>query len=206
MSHISTEIENFINYVNERFIVLDEKREIVIRLNREMLKTAVEAIDLINKGEIERVPSLINRCEKILEKISEIIEKYEYQDKIYLLKIVGESLREYVEATLLYSFITNGEIKFNFQRISHLGITPILEGIFDFIGEIRRYFLRLLIDNEIKKAKFVLDFINYIYNCLSKLKIRNYYIPSYKKRLDILRAQLDKCLEDYNFALGRVRL
>ena len=80
MSNISTEIENFINYINERFIVLDEKREIVIRLNREMLKTAVEAIDLINKGEIERVQSLINRCEKILEKISEIIEKYEYQE------------------------------------------------------------------------------------------------------------------------------
>lgn len=201
MSSIN-KFQDLINIINARFELLDETREKAIQLNRQLLRISINAITLINKGKIDSVKEYLKDANMLIQKIYELLNRLGPEDNIYILKVVSEGIREYVEATLLYSYFS-GEDLLDINYLIRFGPTPIIEGFFDFIGELRRFFLGLLIENEIEKAKSIIDYIKKIYNILLMLNIKNYYISSFKRRFDILRSQLDKCLEDYNFALRR---
>ena len=206
VTEIVENIDRFLKFIYNNFQDLDEKREFLIKINRELLRTSTSAIFHIQRNEWKLSMKKLRKARKLVTNILHIISSSPSLYHQYLLKVVHEGLREYVEALLLHEYISNTELKLKSSKLRTLAkIFPsaVIDGIFDFVGELRRLFLERLINNEIDDAKKIVSDIQVIYELLMKLDIKNYYISAYKRKVDGIRLILDKSLEDLYIALAK---
>jgi translin len=202
MEDIIGDLGELLSEVIERFNLLDKYREEVIRLSRLLLNYSVEAINKALRGDLGGAEEKLSSAGEQLSTIKTIIGMVPPEERHHLLKIIHDGLREYVEALCLLRYLGKGggvELK----GLLSLGASPIIEGVFDFIGELRRIFLEYLINGEVAKARKILEDLKSLYAEMTRLNVKNYYLPTLKRRLDIFRGQLDKCLEDYHLSMLR---
>jgi predicted translin family RNA/ssDNA-binding protein len=76
-----------------------------------------------------------------------------------------------------------------------------IEGLFDYTGELRRKFLGYLLEGELDKAREIVDELSRLYDVLSIFIVKSYYLRDFRRRLDQLRSQLIRSLEDLANAL-----
>ncbi len=201
MMDIKCYIASLINSVKERYSKLDKVREEIIKLNRDALNHATEAIRMINSEEYKKAAKEIRLADSSIKNAIKLITSLPLNGytPYYLYRILAESLREFIEAILLYVYVSND--------ISYLKCIPCnipdeiyINAIFDFTGELRRYLLTALIKGDINMAEETAIFIKDLYNMLVTLTVKSYYISNFKRSLDLLRYQLEKSLEDISLA------
>lgn len=202
-------VKEVINYISallqrigEKYSKLERRREEIIRLNREILNHSVNANYYLLRGNYSDGLKEVQLANDAMEIAKNLIES-SHEDRMYLQKILHEGIREYVENMLLYLYLVpNSKISVeSLDSLISFGTPSIIEGIFDFIGELRRVYVELLIRGELAKAREVLNDMRFIYEGLMRLQVKNFYVPSFKRRLDILKSQIDKSLEDYLLTL-----
>jgi predicted translin family RNA/ssDNA-binding protein len=110
-------------------------------------------------------------------------------------RVVKDIYREAVEAILLYTFIS--EDMDILHRIDFINKSIVIEGFFEFLGEVRRLFIDEAIKGNIHVITKYLEFMDSSYRLLFSTYFPNYYFPDYKRRIDILRSQVEKSKEDY---------
>ena len=201
------EIEGIIDEISA---VLDEKdalREEALRLTREVVRLSGDTVKAVHRGDFETARKRLAEAGRIVE---ELRKKLSAHPDLYYTGYVQSAHQEYVEATLLLKYVT-GE---PFPAPSELGVpeADYALGIGDFIGELRRHFLRLLIDGDVEKAERVYGDMEEVYNALMRLEypkgLVNVRVKQDQARgivertlEDLTRAKLSKALEE---RLGKV--
>lgn len=178
---------------------IESIREEVIQVNRRIIFESSKAIESVHAKKFDEALQYIERAKLRLIKTREELGK---EDASSLLdKMLESGEREFFEAALTYSFARSappGEI------LGEIDIKPIplIMGIVDFTGELRRIFLDALVEGELHTAEESLRTIRHIYSTLIGLDVRVSMLPGFRKRLDIIRSQMERSTE--NLHLSRV--
>jgi len=184
--------------------VLDEKdqvRENALKITRETIRLAAEAIRAIHKGELESAKSMINEVKKKLESLAS--ELRDHPD-IYFSGYVYSAYQEYVEAAILLSILEKNKIPS--PEDLNVPYVPYLLGLGDVIGELRRQILDAIRKDQLEQGEFFLEVIEEIYETLSTLGYPNAIVPGLRHKCDVARNILEKTRGDLTNAIHRNRL
>ena len=178
---------------------LDLKRESLIRLSRELYIDVRNGFKYLYSGEYDKAFKHIKKAHKTVENIRSVLRGV--RDRYDLVKVVQDSLREYVEVVLLYSISTN-ELKI-LRLIDDIPPEILVEGYVDFAGELNRMVISKLIEGRCDETLEYIDLIEKIYIYLIGNPIDNYILREYKRKVDRVRAILDKVKSDYLYRCSR---
>lgn len=135
---------------------------------------------LIIAGNIREAGEELSRCKDLVGKLNKVIDKHEdlkYSGLIY------NAISEYVEASILYSLVTNNHIPSCKElNVHHI---PYVQGLADVIGELKRLALNSLMYEDIIKAFYYLELMDTIYNNLRVLNYPEPLLPGVRHKVDV---------------------
>ncbi|MFQ5711335.1 MAG: hypothetical protein ACE5GD_06100 [Candidatus Geothermarchaeales archaeon] len=178
---------------------LESAREEVLKVNREIIFNSSKAIESVHAERFDEALQYLLRARSQLLGVEEDVERG--KDVSLLRKILDSGQREFVEAVLTYSFACSVSPDDVFGEMELKPVSYVM-GILDFAGELRRLFLDALIEGDFGAAETALKIMKRIYSALVGLDIRVSMLPGFKKRLDIVRNQIERSTE--NLYLSRV--
>ncbi|RZN56473.1 MAG: hypothetical protein DSO09_02550 [Candidatus Methanomethylicota archaeon] len=186
--------DNTILEIEEFLKRKDEKRELLILKSREIIRNSSKAIIFIHRKDFEKAFELIKSIEKILNETFRLCEEYpEY-------KYIGplpQAIQEYAEAILTFYLIKEGRI----LSPKELGIPldSYINGLIDSVGELRRYILDLLREDDIKESEKILEIMDEIYTMIKGLEFAKGVLPNIKRKIDIIRRIVEETKANLTF-------
>ncbi|RLC77402.1 MAG: hypothetical protein DRI61_11625 [Chloroflexi bacterium] len=184
-----------IERIKSKLEFLDEKREILIKLCREVTRRSRLIIMSIQGGKFVD--------DKALEELYNLVRQIEeYRDtypEIYFTGCSLNALTEYVEAMCLYNFVKNNNIP-DLTDLDVKSEVAYLLGLADLVGELRRYMLNKIMLNDFTNAKLALKTMETIYRELSNIITPEALAPGLRRKVDIMRIVLDNSFKDYLYA------
>ncbi len=173
--------------------VLDEKdglREEALKLTREIVRLSGDAIKALHRGELGGAEE---RLKLAREKVSELREKLLSHQDLYYTGYVQNAHQEFVEASLFLAYMRGKE----YPSPGELGVphADYALGIGDFIGELRRHFLILLLEGKLEEAEETYRTMEETYEELMSLEYPKGLV-NVRQKQDQARYILERTLED----------
>ncbi len=187
-------IKDRINKVIEDYESIDNAREDIIRISRSILNNAVKANRNLSAGNLDEARKCLEEAFVNYHEANTIISKISSHEKYYLYRIIDASLKEVVEAILFYNSLSHTSLWEDI--LDDIPNKVFIEGLFDYVGELRRKFLEYLLDNNLSEAEKIVNELKELYDILSSLVLKSFYIPDFRKKLDSFRNILLKSMED----------
>jgi len=177
--------------INKLLTELDEKREEILTLTRELTRKAREAIFSLHRGDRERGIQSLEEARRLLRRILSFREGF---PNIYYAGYVISAQAEYVEAEMLYSILSGTAL----PLFEDLGVEPqaYLQGLGDLIGELRRSVLDELRRDNFTRAWELVDLMERIFYELSKFSLPEALTPGLRHKVDVARALIDSTRKD----------
>jgi len=175
--------------------VLEEKelaREELLKLTREMRINATKAIACLHAKEFDKADEHLKRALELMERIHEFKERY---PDIYY-PITFDAMQELVEAYSFYHVLKHENLEIDFSKLK-VEIPPILTGLADMAGEIRRYVLDLLRVGEFEKAEKLIGLMEEIYLNLLTFNFPDKLTPNLRPKTDYVRGAIKRTKSDF---------
>ena len=134
----------------------------------------------------------MKRALELMEKIYEFKEKY---PDIYY-PITFDAMQELVEAYSFYHVLKHENLEIDFSKLK-VEIPPILTGLADMAGEIRRYILDLLRVGEFEKAERLIGLMEEIYLNLLTFNFPDRLTPNLRPKTDYVRGAIERTKSDF---------
>ena len=182
---------------------LEGERELILQYSRELINICSKTIESAHTGGKEKAINYLNQAKIILKKAKDISNNVEGS---YLTgNILLQSEQEYVEAVLTYSYVFDKDIN-SFLQGLNITSAAIITGILDFSGEVRRLLLNALMEEDYDRALECLNTMRYIYGKMVAIDIRTSLIQGFKKKLDQLRIQIERSIEQLHLSFETNKL
>ena len=177
--------------IERRLVSLNEIRDDLMRLSRDVVKYSGRSIESFHRKQINQTEQNLEKAENNLIELTKILET---EPSFYQLGLVNVALQEYTEAKLLLDIVEKGK----FSTVEELKVTEqtYLLGIADLIGELRRYILEKLLDNEIEDAKSVYNTMKEIYGTFMQIDYGRNLVSDFRRKKDIARVLIERTLSD----------
>lgn len=177
--------------IERRLVSLNEIRDDLMRLSRDVLKYSGRSIESFHRKQIDQTEQNLEKAENNLIELTKILET---EPSFYQLGLVNVALQEYTEAKLLLDIVEKGK----FSTVEELKVTEqtYLLGIADLIGELRRYTLEKLLEGEIVKAKSVYNIMKEIYGTFMQIDYGKNLVSDFRRKKDIARVLIERTLSD----------
>lgn len=177
--------------IERRLVSLNEIRDDLMRLSRDVVKYSGRSIESFHRKQINQTEQNLEKAENNLIELTKILE---IEPSFYQLGLVNVALQEYTEAKLLLDIVEKGK----FSTVEELKVTEqtYLLGIADLIGELRRYILEKLLDNEIEEAKSVYNTMKEIYGTFMQIDYGKNLVSDFRRKKDIARVLIERTLSD----------
>lgn len=194
------ELKEIIEGIRRILDEADSAREEALRLTREVVRLSGDAVKAIHRNDLETARQRLKSAQQLVEMIRESLKPY---PMLYYSGYVQSAHQEFVEATLLLAYREGRE----FPSPWDLGVpeAEYLLGLGDFIGELRRHFLLLLIDGKIGEAEEVYRSMEELYGELMTLEYPKGLV-NIRTKQDQARHILERTLEDLTRAKLNRRL
>ncbi len=175
--------------------ILEEKeqaREELLKLTREMRINATKAIALLHANDFKKAEEHLNKALSIMEIIHGFKERY--PDVYY--PITFDAMQELVEAYSFHHILKHGNLEIDFSKLK-VEIAPILTGLADTVGEIRRHVLDLLRLGEFEKAERLIGLMEEIYLNLLTFNFPDKLTPHLRPKVDYVRGAIERTKSDF---------
>jgi len=188
--------------IQREFTQIEQIREKVIKLNRELILTTNKVMSALYSRRFDEAANHLNHLIEVSKQATELIslKGSRSTDNIYYIKILKEGLKEYVETILFYNYFGIADHIDLKKLLDEVPNDIFIEGVFDFIGEMRRLFLEALKEKDVKKAEEILEFMKLLYDNLLSSGIKSFYVKDFKYKLDGVRQMILRSMEDYIIA------
>ncbi len=162
-------------------LLLEEQREKVLSLSRELIRNAGKAIVAMHAKDRAKASTLLKNMEKIKTALSKSEQGFEYNSL--------QAHQEYVEAKVLSSIILD-------ERIPSIKEMKVNEqayvlGLMDVVGELKRETLDSLLNGNVKAASLYYGFMVEIYDSTLHLRFANAILPDFRRKQDSARIQVE---------------
>ena len=183
-------IEDVIERIRKKLDEIDGAREEALQMTREIVRLSGDAVKALHRGEVDKARERLKVARSLVEELRNLLSPY---PMLYYSGYVQSAHQEFVEANLLLAYLTEEELPSPWD----LGVpeADYLLGLGDFIGELRRHFLHLLLRGEIDKAEEVYRFMEKLYGELMTLEYPK-GVVNVRAKQDQARYVLERTLED----------
>lgn len=174
--------------------VLDEKdslREEALKITRKIIRLCNECIKALHQDDSSLAAEKLDKTRKLVAKLKEMLKDH---PDLYYTGYVKNAHQEYVEALLFYNYLEGKK----FPSPDEIGVpeAQYLLGLGDLIGELRRYFLEMLVKGDLKRAEEICKSIKELYDELSLFEYPKGLV-NVRHKQDNARYILERTLEDF---------
>ncbi|RMD57427.1 hypothetical protein D6825_04060 [Candidatus Woesearchaeota archaeon] len=173
--------------LRKAFEEYDKKREALIALSRNILKTSKKAIYSAHRGNLKEAQELLEKAKKKIKEAKKIAKKDEH---LLTSGAYSDSLEEYVEASCYIAYLKNREL----PKPEDLGVDhhTYLPGLCDLVGELVRAAINSAAKGDHKTALEIKRDVEDLYSELMLFDWRNTPV---RRKFDSIKYGLEK-LED----------
>lgn len=194
------ELEDIVETIRRELDEKDALREEALRITREIVRLSGDTVKAVHRGDLPTGEMRFAEAEKRVRKLKERLNDH---PDLYHTGYVQSAHQEYVEAALLLSYVTGK----TYPSPAELDV-PTADytlGLGDFIGELRRYFLLRLLENDMEGAEKAYREMERAYNALMTLEYPKGLV-NVRTKQDQARHILERTLEDLTRAKLSMRL
>jgi translin len=201
MELVGLDLEEISKKIYSKLAVQNEARDFLINEMHGVLKVTREAISAIHRNEISQAKELINTAQSMIKGAQIHLKKL---NLIPVINLVHDAEGELAEAALLLAF-RNKEILPSPEKI---GVKEIgyLQGLGDFVGELRRYSIDSLTNDDIDEVKRAFSQMEQIYAVLKTFDFPRGLTPGVRKKTDTARGIIERTRADLSTAIENRRL
>ena len=178
--------QDFKNMLKDRE-KLDNKRELLIKKSRDVLKLSKQVIYALHRGDKKNGKALVTKIKKSFTDLNKIVGK---RCELHNVGAFRVAKQEYVEALCYYDFVVNKKIPTHKQL--KVSSTIYLLGVCDLSGELVRKAMNDAIKGDMKSALYIKEVVEMLYGELLKFDFRE---GDLRKKFDSIKYDL-KSLED----------
>ncbi len=179
-------LKNDIRKIEQALIRKQERFDSAHAITREMIRDCAKAITMLHNNDFSGAMSRIEAAKEGSAKLRPMEKEFAY--------VVEQAYQELAEAMILYSIKKTKSI----PTPSAIGIQgePFILGLMDVVGELKREMLIAMRSNDAKDAKLCLSFIEKIYDSTRSIRFAESILPSFRKKQDVARIQLENASSD----------
>lgn len=174
---------------------LDENREEVLKISRNIIRECSNTIKSIHREDFDEYNKKIQIIEQDLDKMRALVS----ESPGYLYKYLKTPEQEYIEAIVLNALIKNEEI----PNHNQLGVDALhyTLGLADVVGELRRYVLDNIRNSNVQKINEILEKMDDIYSHLFSLDYPSGLTKDLRHKTDTARNLIEKTRADVSLSI-----
>ncbi|KAF0688339.1 Aste57867_20051 [Aphanomyces stellatus] len=162
----------------------DEKREVIIRQSRDILKASKQAIFSMHRGDLDDASEKLVAADKVISVLAPLI----LADRSLRTGSFAAAMEEYAEAQCFRHFLSNGTLV-PIDELNFVEREEYLSGVVDFTGEVGRYAVAQATKRNVAKVEECRDIVEAISGELIQFNFRN---GPLRKKYDALKYNLKK--------------
>lgn len=179
----------------------NESRDLLINEMHKVLKVTREAISALHQEEISKARKSIKTAKSLLRSAQTHLKKL---SQLPVVGLVQDAEAEVAEAALFFAFRLKEEI----PGPEKIGVTDIgyLQGLGDYVGELRRYSIDSLTNDNLDEAKRAFAQMEEVYATLITFDFPRGLTPGIRRKTDVARGLLERTRADLSTAIENRRL
>ncbi len=181
--------------------VQNKSRDLLIDEMHKVLKVTREAISAIHQDEMNKAGKSIEKAQSLLKAAQTHVEKL---SQLPVIGLVHDAEGEVAEASLFYSFRRKEKLP-DPEKIG-VGVIGYLQGLGDFVGELRRYSIDSLINDNPDEAKRAFNQMEQVYATLMTFDFPHGLTPGIRRKTDLARGLIERTRADLSTAVENRRL
>lgn len=201
MELVGVDLEEISKTIYSKLAIQNEARDFLINEMHDVLKVTREAISAIHRNEMTTAKESIKNAQSMIKGAQTYLKKL---SQIPVVNLVHDAEGELAEAALLLAF----RQKKGLPAPEKIGVKEIgyLQGLGDFVGELRRYSIDSLTNDDIDEAKRAFSQMEQVYAVLQTFDFPRGLTPGVRKKTDIARSIIERTRADLSTAIENRRL
>ena len=184
-------LDDVFQEIRSYYDLMDEVREKILPLQRQTVRICSEIIKNVHRTEFTEIPAKIEAAKQNLNQLQNLIAEAPGRLPKNYLQIVKQELGE---AVIFSDLVVNGRV----PQPAECGIEieDYAYACADVVGELRRYILKCLRNDQYSLATDLLEDMTEFYNNLFTMDYPNGLIPGLRKKIDVARGILTRTEAD----------
>jgi translin len=199
---ITKNLESIAEKIRLSFSAKDAAREKALRLCREIIRHSANAIRIVHRREYAEAKQLLQSASALIQELNQAITNNQ-KDLLYA-GFIHDAQKEFAEASVTLSII-NSELLPRPEKLQ-ISYPAYLNGIGEATGELRRYLLDSLRQNDFSRCEELLSTMDDIYAILVTMDFPDAITYGLRRTTDNVRGILEKTRGDLTLALRQKEL
>lgn len=194
-------LDSIAKALHEELAALDEAREKVLRLSREVIRSAAGVIRSVHRGEMDRAREELDATAGLM---AEMIETAAPFGLLRHARFVLDAEKEYCEAAMVLAAV-EGKPAPTPQELEVDGIAWV-NGLAEVVGELRRHVLDLIRARKVDEAEKFLGLMEEIYYCVMSFDLPDALTGGLRGRTDQARGAVERTRGELTMAIQQADL
>lgn len=194
-------LEEIAKKIALRFDGLNEARDNVLKIHREIIKGSSLSIRAIHRGEFDKARKILGEVQTMFNQISSALEHY---PELYYTGFVQDAQKEFAEAHVTLALILRQPL----PDPDQLGVeyASYLNGMGEAVGEMRRCVLDIIRNQDEETGEDILEFMDEIYYVLITMDYPDAVTRGLRRTTDLVRSLIEKTRGDLTQNLSQKKM
>lgn len=197
----TSNLEQIVAAICGRFEEVDAVREMAYKQSRDVIRLCASAIRSVHRSEWVEAEALIVEAESAVVQLTAATQPF---PQIYYAGYTQDCIKEYVEAELTFALVRNQPLKT--PQDLQVDEAAWINGLAEACTELRRRILDIMRHEQYEEAERLLDEMDNIYTMLVTLDFHDAVSGGLRRRLDTMRAVLERTRGDVTTSLRQEKL
>ncbi len=194
-------LESIAEQIRQVMASKDAAREKALPLCRETIRHCSDAIRAIHRHEFDNAAALLDSAHSLLNNAEQAVTAYA---ELHNTGFIRDAQKEYAEGSLTLAMVTGRPI----PEPGELGVeaAAYLNGLGEADGELRRYLLDGIRQNDFSQSEQLLSAMDDIYNILVGMDFPDAITSGLRRTTDIVRGVLERTRSDLTLIMKQQEL
>ena len=189
-------LESVVEEIRAEFEARNAVRDAALQRSRRLIRYCADSIRAAHRGDFPDAEALLGTASQAVVELVTDLEPY---PDLYHAGYTQDALKEYVEAQVVYAFITGGEL----PTRTALGVegAAYLKGLAEAASEMRRHALDLMRQNRLERTEEILAIMDEVYGQLMTVDFPDAITGGLRRTTDMLRGVVHRTRGDLTTAI-----
>jgi translin len=188
-------LERNVEEIRAEFEAKSAVRDAALQRSRTLIRYCANSIRATHRGDFGDADAILEVAGQAAREMKADVQAY---PDLYYAGYTQDALKEYVEARLVFAFVTGGQL----PNRAELGVEPpaYLKGLAEAASEMRRYALDLMRLNQLDRAEEMLALMDDVYSQLITVDFPDAITGGLRRTTDMLRGVVQRTRGDVTTA------
>jgi translin len=195
-------LESVVEEIRAEFEARNAVRDAALQRSRRLIRYCADSIRAAHRGDFPDAEALLATASQA---VAELVTDLEPYPDLYHAGYTQDALKEYVEAQVVYAFITGGELptRAALSRSARVRVegAAYLKGLAEAASEMRRHALDLMRQNRLERTEEILAIMDDVYGQLMTVDFPDAITGGLRRTTDMLRGVVHRTRGDLTTAI-----